>query len=122
MKKLFDVNLVCPFCGKLITYNMLSFKAKHECEHCEYDLFIRMKPVVSTIITLIGFILVLGLASVFGIDRSQKVLFLCFVLGIGGLYMAIVFKVLSKLFGPKFLYVCDAQDPTMLERYRNNKK
>ena len=33
MKKLFDVNLVCPFCGKLITYNMLSFKAKHECEN-----------------------------------------------------------------------------------------
>lgn len=122
MKKFFEIHLVCPFCGELVTYNMLSFKAKHECEHCEYDLLIRMKQIVSIIISIIGFFIILGLATMFGIDRNQTVLFLGFVLVFGGIYMAITLKVLSKLFGPNFLYVCDAQDPTMLERFRKKKK
>lgn len=122
MKKLFTVQLKCPFCGNEFDYNIMSFKAKHECSKCNYDLIVRTKPVVSAVISLIGFFLLLALRDYLGIAEMSTFINLIYI-GIGCmLYISVAYKCLCKIKSATFLYQVDMQDPTVLLRVKQNRK
>lgn len=118
MKRIFQVNLLCPFCKKDIGYNILSFKAKHECAYCKNDLIVRTKPLVSSIISIIGFAVIFGLMEMFNISEMNTLVRLLFIVVGCLVYLAIAYLLYSKLFGADKLYAVDAQDPTLLKRYK----
>ena len=118
MKKIFSVKLVCPFCKENIDYNVISFKAKHECNHCGNELIVRTKSVVSSIISIFGFVVIFGLMNSLGIAELGVLPRFLFIL-VGCLsYLGIAYSLFCKLFGANKLYAVDAQDPTLLKRYK----
>lgn len=122
MKKLFQVELTCPYCQKKFTYNILSFfKAKVECPHCEYDLIVRTKSKTSFLLSLIGFALLVVLEKVLGIYQYGKVATLIyFVVACFG-YLVIAYTILCKVKGADSIYVVEMEDPTVLLRKKKNK-
>lgn len=121
MKKIFNIELTCPFCTKKTSYNILTFKAKHECEHCQNDLIVRTKTIVSSIITLICITIMFIFSNFLGISKMGKFPLLVFLMITSLVCIVIVYKICCKLFGVKFLYAVDAQDPILLKRYKRKK-
>lgn len=122
MKKIFHVELTCPYCKKNFTYNILSFKAKKECPHCEYDLIVRTKMSVSIFLSIVGFILLVLLNQLLGIYRlGQPWDLLYFVVGTLA-YVSLSYALLCKFKGPEKVYIVDMEDPTVLERKKRNSK
>ena len=121
MNKLFKVNLICPFCKKEIEYNIASFKAKHECKHCENELIVRAKTIVSSVISIIGFILIFSIVDLLQIYELGKLPTLLIIL-VGCLtYQVIAYSLYCKIYSADKLYIVDAQDPTLLKHYKKKK-
>lgn len=120
--KLFNISLNCPFCNEEFSYNTISMKAKHECAKCENELLVRTKPIISIVVSLPGFAIILGLREMLGISKMGMFIDLLYILIGCLLYIGIAYKVVCKIKSPSFLYQVDAQDPTMLERYKKSKK
>lgn len=121
MKNIFRVKLKCPFCGHEFLYNILSFKAKHECSNCEYGLIVRTKATISTILSIPGFFLIVALRNVLGISQWGRIFQVVYVLVAGLFYIGIVYKFVCLIKTPSFLYHVDMEDPTVLLRKKNRK-
>ncbi len=122
MKNIFGVKLKCPFCNHEFTYNIVSLKAKHECENCKNDLIIRTKPMVSALISMPGFFALLSLREILGITEMHLLINLAYIIVGCLLYIGVAYKIACMIKNPSFIYQVDAQDPTILERYKRNKK
>lgn len=120
--KLLNVSLKCPFCQNEFDYNIITFKAKHECKKCQNDLIVRTKPTISMIVSLPGFFIILSLREILGISKMNLLINLIYVSLTCILYIGITYKVMSKIKSPSFLYQVDAQDPILLKRYKKSKK
>lgn len=120
--KLFNVRLKCPFCQNEFDYNIITFKAKHECNQCQNDLIVRTKPTVSTMISMPGFFVILALRETFGISKMPLAINLIYIIITCILYIGFTYKLLSKIKTPTYIYQVDAQDPTLLKRYKGSKK
>ena len=120
--KLFNVNLKCPFCNHEFSYNIVSLKAKHECENCKNDLIVRTKPMVSAAISMPGFFVLLSLREILGIVEMHVLINILYIVLGCLLYIGVSYKLVSMVKTPSFIYQVDAQDPTILERYKRNKK
>ena len=121
MKNLFNIKLVCPFCKEEINHNILNLKAKHECEHCKNDLIIRTKMIASTIISVIGFMILFALLNLLGISELGKIPTVIFLWVGCILYLSVAYGIFCKVFGPNKLYAVDAMDPVLLKRYKKKK-
>lgn len=120
--KFFNIKLTCPFCKEEFSYNIISMKAKHECEKCKNDLIVRAKPLKSVIISLPGFFLLLSLREVFGISQMNRIIDLLYIILGCLLYIGFAYKLISMIKTPSYIYQVDAQDPSDLERYKGKKK
>ena len=118
MKKIFTVKLNCPFCKEEIDYNIVSFKAKHECKNCKNDLIVRARPIISTIISMIGFVVVFSVMNALGISSMGKLPRLAFIVVGCLIYLSLAYLICCKIAGPSKLFAVDAQDPTLLKRYK----
>lgn len=118
MKNFFKVKLVCPFCKEEIQYNILSFKAKHECNHCGNELIVRTRPIISTVISILGFVILFALMDVLGITKLGTLARFAFILVGCFSYLALAYKLISIIVGANKIYAVDAQDPTLLKRYK----
>lgn len=120
--KPFNISLKCPFCNNEFSYNIVSMKAKHECAKCKNDLIVRTKPMVSAVISFPGFFLLLTLREMLGIAEMHVIINLLYITIGCLLYIGVAYKLVSMIKSPSFLYQVDAQDPTILERYKKSKK
>lgn len=125
MKKIFEIfstELNCPYCGKRITYSYGKFKARYECEHCKTDLIIRAKMSYSTVFSILGFILLLGLKRILGIGQLGA-LFEVLYLVLGCMvYLTLMYKVLCKIKGGQEVFKIDFEDPTLINRMPKRRK
>ena len=119
--KLFSVKLKCPFCQEEFDYNIISFKAKHECKNCHNDCIVRTKQAPSGIISLPGFFIILSLREMLGISKMHVLVNLIYVIFTCILYIGVAYKIATKIKTPSYLYQVDAQDPTELKRYKGKK-
>lgn len=122
MKKLFNITLKCPICQNEFDYNIISFKAKHECTKCQNDLIVRTKPMRAAIVSLPGFFVILTLREVLGISNMSAIIDLPYIIISCLLYIGIAYKVISNYKTPSYMYQVDTEDPTVLERHKKNKK
>ena len=100
----------------------MSFRAKKECPHCETDLFVRSKPLISSALSIPGFLILFSLVSVLQIEKFGKFALILFLVIGSLLYLAIVYRVICSLKGAKTIYIVDTEDPTVLERKKNQNK
>lgn len=122
MKNFFKVSLKCPFCNHRFEYNIISFRAKCECSHCGNDLFVRVRPLMSAIVSIPGIILLLIIGNLLNIFSMNRLLIILYLL-IGGLvYLAFAYKLVCTWKVPEKLFSVDLQDPTILERKKRNRK
>lgn len=120
--KLFNISLKCPFCGEMFSYNIISMRAKHECAKCKNDLIVRTRPMVSAIVAFPGFFLLLTLREMLGIVNMHVIINILYITLGCILYIGVAYKLVSMIKSPSYLYQVDAQDPTILERYKRSKK
>lgn len=120
--KIFEISLKCPFCNNEFSYNIVSMRAKHTCSKCENELIIRSKPMVSAVISFPGFFVLLTLREALGITNMHILINLLYITIGCMLYIGVAYKLVSMIKGPSYLYQVDAQDPTILERYKKNHK
>ena len=69
MKDFFKVDLECPYCHKTFQYNIISYKARCECPHCEYNLIVRTKMSMMVFLSIFGFILLGMISQILGLSR-----------------------------------------------------
>ena len=76
---------------------------------------------ISTIVTIPGFVLLCALMDMFGIYEYGKLAIIA-VLIVGSLiYSSIVYRIIIALKGPNSIYAVDTSDPTVLERKKRSK-
>lgn len=97
-------------------YSYGSFKARHECEHCKTDLIIRAKSSFSSILAILGFILLLGLKEILQIGKLGFIVELVYlILGVL-VYLAFMYKALCRIKGGDQIFKIDFEDPTIVNR------
>ena len=121
MKNFFRVELKCPYCRKTFRYNIISFKARCVCPHCEYGLIVRTKMSVTILLSIFGFILLAFLNQLLGISRMSDAVNLIYWIVGCLLFVAFSYKVLCILRSPEKIYLVDMEDPTVLERKKREK-
>lgn len=122
MKKLFTIDLKCPYCQHTFQYNILSFKARSECPNCEHRLIVRTKMSVAVISSIIGFILLAILNQYLNISQFGEFINLLYWI-IGCLfYVAVSYKLLCRIRSVDKVYAVDMEDPTILERKKRQEE
>ena len=122
MKNFFKVGLECPYCHKTFQYNILSYKARCECPHCEYHLIVRTKMSVTLFLSIIGFILLGIVNQGLGLSRFGDIFNLIYWIAGFLLYVALAYKLLCMVRSPQKVYIVDMEDPTVLERKKRGHK
>lgn len=122
MKDFFKVDLECPYCHKTFQYNIISYKARCECPHCEYNLIVRTKMSMMVFLSIFGFILLGMISQILGLSRFGDLFNLIYWIVGCLLYVALAYKLVCKLRTPKKVYIVDMEDPTVLEREKKRHK